>query len=280
VSAPIPKKISQILPKFQNVAQTSHYIVQFGMPSDYGKKDNLRSFLRGKGIDSRFHTEDIGLLCSSAVLPGSTFATTVVNGEYQGVTETIPHTRNFTRIKLEFYVDNEYKSLKFLEHWMEFITGNSDANPLDDAYNFRLNYPEDYRSQSTKIIKFEKNYRQSLEYNFRGLFPIALDSTRVQYQNSTVLKASCAFAYERYICGEATSFSQSQNKHQNRMSIDARNPAHQRSNFLNGQIAGNDERLRGYSNSLDPFKVTTNLTTNQYFSNDGFSGATVTEGVK
>jgi len=203
VSAPFPKKISQILPTFQNVAQTSHYLVKFGIPGG-----SLRRHLSGKGVDYRFHLDEIGLLCSGASLPGSTFATETVTGEYQGVTEVIPHTRNFTRIKLEFYVDNEYKALKFLEHWMEYITGGSSANPLESAYNFKLNYPEQYRSESTKIVKFEKNYRQSIEYNFKGLYPLALDSTRVQYQRSQVLKASCSFAYERYVCGKASSFSQ------------------------------------------------------------------------
>jgi len=203
VSAPIPKKISQILPKFQNVAQSSHYLVKFGLPGG-----TLRSHLSRKGVDYRFHTEDVGLLCSSAVLPGSTFATEVVQGEFQGVTETVPHTRNFTRIKLEFYVDNEYRTLKFLEHWMEYITGASSADSARGGYNFKLHYPENYRSQTTKIVKFEKNYRQFLEYTFKGLFPLALDSTRVQYQESKVLKATCSFAYERYVCGEASSNSE------------------------------------------------------------------------
>tara|TARA_S200000501_G_scaffold378256_1_gene439992 strand:- start:1832 stop:2674 length:843 start_codon:yes stop_codon:yes gene_type:complete len=204
VPAPIPKKISQILPKFQNVAQTSHYLVKFGLPSSGG----LRSHLQDKGIDFRFSGEDVGLLCSSAVLPGSSMATVAVTGEYQGLVEMIPHTRNFTRIKLEFYVDNRYKSLKFLEHWMEFITGGSSAGSIDDAYHFKLNYPEHYRSESTKIIKFEKNYNQFLEYNFRGLYPINLQSTKVTYKNSQVLKATCEFSYERYICGEASSASE------------------------------------------------------------------------
>ena len=56
---------------------------------------------------------EIGLLCSAAVLPGSAFATELVRSNYQGVMESMPHTRNFTEIQLEFYVDNEYKSLKF-----------------------------------------------------------------------------------------------------------------------------------------------------------------------
>ena len=38
-----------------------------------------------------------------------------------GVTENMVHSRIYTPIQLEFYVDNEYKALKFLEHWMEFI---------------------------------------------------------------------------------------------------------------------------------------------------------------
>ena len=57
---------------------------------------------------------------------------------------------------------------------MEYITGGSSAGTLDDGYHFKLHYPEEYRSESTKIIKFEKNYRQFLEYNFRGLYPINL----------------------------------------------------------------------------------------------------------
>ena len=278
VSAPIPKKISQILPKFQNVAQTSHYLVEFGLPSGtQNDNQSLRDFLRRKGIDNRFHTSDIGLLCSTAFLPGSTFATTVVNGEFQGVTETIPHTRNFTRIKLEFYVDNEYKSLKFLEHWMEYITGAQQQSSIDNAYNFKLNYPSDYRSQSTRIIKFERNYRQTLEYNFRGLFPIALDSTKVQYQNSNVLKASCSFAYERYICGKASSFSKAVGDNQNQSSsaagIYGNRPA---GSIINPGVADTDERY----NELKSFTDLPNskLSAGAYFGNDALSGNVISEG--
>ena len=274
MSAPIPKKISQILPKFQNVAQTSHYLVKFGLPSS----GRLRAHLKTRGIDYRFHTEDIGLLCSAAVLPGSTFATTVVNGEFQGVTETIPHTRNFTRIKLEFYVDNEYKALKFLEHWMEYITGGSTAEQMDNAYNFKLNYPVDYRSQSTKIVKFEKNYKQSLEYNFRGLFPVALDSTRVQYQNSNVLKASCAFAYERYICGKASSFAEAKGIDQNKSSPAAeRLGTDPRASIINPGVANNDE-MYNQLKSFTTLPTVNRSGNNSIFENNIASGNTISEG--
>ena len=201
--APRPRPISDILPRFQNVAQSSHYIVKFALP--YNQTANgLRSFLRRKGVNDRFVGEDVGLLCSDAVLPGSALASIDTRGDFQGVIERFAHTRNFTQIQLEFYVDNEYKSMKFLEHWMEYITG-ANTNLTSDAYHFTLNYPETYKSNETKIIKFERDYNRFLEYRFIGLFPLSLSSTRVSYQGSQVLKASASFSFDRYICGESSS---------------------------------------------------------------------------
>ena len=201
--APRPRPISDFLPRFQNVAQSSHYLVKFALP--YSQTANgLRSFLRRKGVNDRFVLEDAGLLCSDAVLPGSALASFDTRGDFQGVVERFAHTRNFTQIQLEFYVDNEYKSMKFLEHWMEYITG-ANTNLTSDAYHFTLNYPETYKSNETKIVKFERDYNRFLEYRFIGLFPLALNSTRVSYQGSQVLKASASFSFDRYICGESSS---------------------------------------------------------------------------
>jgi len=203
VPAPRPRPISDLLPRFQNVAQSSHYLVKFALP--YNQTANgLRSFLRRKGVNDRFVVEDAGLLCSDAVLPGSALASFDTRGDFQGVVERFAHTRNFTQIQLEFYVDNEYKSMKFLEHWMEYITG-ANTDLTSDAYHFELNYPETYKSNETKIIKFERDYNRFLEYRFIGLFPLALNSTRVSYQGSQVLKASASFTFDRYICGESSS---------------------------------------------------------------------------
>ena len=201
--APRPRPISDFLPRIQNVAQTSQYLVKFALPFSRNS-GGLRSFLRRKGVNDRFVVEDAGLLCSDAVLPGSAMASIDTRGDYQGVIERMAHTRNFTQISLEFYVDNEYKSMKFLEHWMEYITG-AIRNPADDAYFYQLNYPSEYKSNDTRIVKFERNYKQFLEYRFIGLFPLALNSTRVSYNGSQVLKASASFSFDRYICGESTS---------------------------------------------------------------------------
>ena len=200
--APRPRGISDILPRMQNVAQTSQFLVKFALP--YSTRSGLRSYLRRKGVNDRFVVEDAGLLCSDAVLPGSALASVDTRGDYQGVIERFAHTRNFTQISLEFYVDNEYKSMKFLEHWMEFITG-AISDPADDTYFYQLHYPSEYKSNDIRIVKFERNYKQFLEYRFIGLFPLSLNSTRVSYQGSQVLKASCSFSFDRYVCGESTS---------------------------------------------------------------------------
>ena len=188
------------MPKIQNVALTSNYFVKFVLPNG-----GLRSHMRKKGINDVFVADDMGLLCRDAVLPGSAMATLNTAGDFQGMIERFAHTRNFTQINLEFYVDNEYKSLKFLEHWMEYITGSSGFNPADDVYHFKVTYPEDYKSNDTRIIKFERNHFQFLEYRFIGLFPLSLNATRVSYQGSQVLKVSATFSFDRYVCGESSS---------------------------------------------------------------------------
>ena len=198
--APRPKRIADILPKIQNVAQTSNFLVKFALPNS-----GLKSHMRRKGINDRFIVEDAGLLCYNAVLPGSGMAAVNTVGDYQGMVERFVHTRNFTQVNFEFYVDNEYKSLKFLEHWMEFITGANRSDVSADTYYFQLNYPDDYKSNDTRVVKFERNYSQFLEYRFVGLFPLTLNSTRVQYGNSQILKATASFSYDRYIAGESSS---------------------------------------------------------------------------
>ena len=203
--APRPRSISDFLPRFQNVSQSSHYILKFALPYNDGT-DGLRAFLRRKGVNDRFVVEDAGLLCSDAVLPGSALQSVNTAGDFQGVIERFAHTRNFTAIQLEFYVDNEYKSMKFLEHWMEYITG-AITDTTKDNYHYELHYPQEYKSNETRIVKFERDYNRFLEYRFVGLFPLALNSTRVSYQGSTVLKASASFSYDRYICGESSSLS-------------------------------------------------------------------------
>ena len=224
--APRPRGISDIMPKLQNVAQTSKFLVKFVLP-----RSPLRRFMRQKGINDRFISDNIGLLCSDAVLPGSAMASLNTAGDYQGLVEKFAHTRQFTQISFDFYVDTQYKSLKFLEHWMEYISGQSSADPVRDAYHFKMAYPEEYKSNDTRIVKFEADHFQFLEYRFIGLFPISLNSTRVSYQNSQVLKATCSFSFDRYVCGESSSLARA-------LGLDLNNGSRRRT--TNGTINYND----------------------------------------
>ena len=263
--APRPRGISDILPKLQNVAQTSKFLVKFVLP-----RGECRSYLRKKGINDRFISDDVGLLCSDAVLPGSAMATVNTAGDYQGVIERFAHTRNFTEVNFDFYVDTDYKSLRFLEHWMEFISSGSGVDPSGDTYYFKMRYPDEYKSNDTRIVKFEKNHFQFLEYRFVGLFPKAINSTRVSYQNSQVLKATATFSFDRYICGESSSLARSLGIDLNNnatLSATARNNAYRNNttelnrvlnnglNLLNdgtgftGSIEGPTGRIRGFDTS-------------------------------
>ena len=88
---------------------------------------------------------------------------------------------------------------------MEFISSGSVADPSSDTYHFKMRYPDEYKSNDTRVVKFERNHSQFLEYRFVGMFPLSLNSTRVSYQNSQVLKATATFSFDRYICGESNS---------------------------------------------------------------------------
>ena len=202
---PFPKRISQIQPILGNVALTSHYMVEFGI-----HQKTLRDYLRDRGMDSRYVTETMGLLCSRAQLPGSGLATADIVGNYQGVSEKMAHSRIFTRMSMEFYVDNSYRSLKFLEHWMEYIasgstTGRDRVSYNNENYYYRMRYPSEYKSDETRITKFEKDYKRYVEYRFWGLFPISLDSTTVSYEGSNILKATAQFHFDRYVSGQSRS---------------------------------------------------------------------------
>jgi hypothetical protein len=197
----IPRKIKDIKSIFGNLALTSHYEVRFG-----GLSGDLRDYLYRRGVDPLFINQTVGLLCSSASIPGSTFATADVSGNFTGVTEKFAHTRVFTQIDLEFYVDSQYKTMKFLEHWMEFISSGSNLNPSETEYFFRMRYPNTYKCDYTKIFKFDRDYRNEIEYNFFGMFPLSLNSSYVSYEGSQILKATASFNYDRYVAGKNFSF--------------------------------------------------------------------------
>lgn len=219
-----PRRISDFKPLFGNLAQTSHYQVFFG-----GLPPQLINYLIRRGVTTSFIAENAGLLCYNASLPTTSFSSKAVDGNYTGITENFAVARSYSQIGLDFYVDSGYKQMKFLEHWMEFISSGS-HNPIDNEragsvsqlrnnYFIRMQYPEYYKSNYTRIVKFDRDYNQELEYRFVGLWPLSMSSPTISYADSTILKVSATFEYDRYIAGRALSYNEvagnSNNQEQN-----------------------------------------------------------------
>ena len=205
-----PRRIADFKPSLTNLAQTSHYQLIFG-----GLPTGLRQHLNVRDIDYRFITETSGLLCNRAVLPGAAMATADIRGNYTGVVEKMAHTKVFTDINLEFYVDSEYKSLKFFEHWLEFIANGSGEDQSRKDYYFRMEYPDDYKVYQTKLLKFDRDYKEEMQYNFYGLFPRNLSNTPVKYEGSEVLKVSVNMVFDRYTAGKFSSYARYRGNYNN-----------------------------------------------------------------
>jgi hypothetical protein len=184
-----------------NLAQTNHYLVSFS-----SLKRTITNHLRLKfsinDVDN-YLSRKAGILCSEASLPSSSLATGEVRDNFMGIPQEFAHTRLYTDLDFTFYVDNDYTNLRVFEGWMDYITSGSEyfdrANELDDNYYRRVMYPDDYKVQTMRIIKFERNYKQQLEYQFINAFPKLITAIPVSYGQSDILKVNVTFNYDRYI---------------------------------------------------------------------------------
>ena len=195
-------KIVSLKDKLLKPALTSQYEVK--IPVGAG---NLNAILK-KYAPSTAEQETLNISCSEASLPGSSIATFELKNDYTGVTERYAHRRMYDdRIDFTFYVDSDrYLPIRFFEGWMRFVTGESgpraDGSEIElqsTGYHYRMNYPKEYRCAGLKIVKFERNRRNSLEYEFVGAYPISVSAMPVSYDSSSLLKCSVSMTYLRYV---------------------------------------------------------------------------------
>lgn len=266
-----PRRISDIKPILTNLAQTSHYEVKFGsLPIVDNNYSPLRDYLLKKGITSTFISENAGLLCYNASLPTTNLASSTIVGNFMGIQEKFAHSRVYDEISLDFYVDKNYQMLIFLESWMEFISSgsfidtvpeNKPVNQNQDGYFVRMQYPAYYKLESTKIIKFDRDYRREIEYNFRGLYPRSISSIPIAYANSDTLKVSATFSYDRYIAGKANRIDEINNDNNNETKNKSQNTESPKSpdeiyeNISYVPISGSNEVI----NNLTPNPLPENL---------------------
>ena len=150
-----------------------------------------------------FRDRELGILCSEASLPATSFGTLEDNGHYQGRTEVFAHTRIYPSLTLTFYETLDHKSLMFFEDWQEYITEDG-TNQSDPTHYYRMKFPNEYKCDSIYITKFEKSYRgfgysNTLTYQFMRAFPKNVTSVPVAYGQSEFTKVTVEFAYDRYI---------------------------------------------------------------------------------
>lgn len=207
-----PRPISSYKSLITDLAQTSHYQIIFG-----GLPAPLRTYLVRKGVSAFFVTENSGLLCYSATLPTTNISTVTIDGNYTGIYENIAYNRVYNEMTLDFYVDSDYKIIKFFEGWMEFIASGSFNNQTgdnprvsqnNDGYFVRMQYPDNYKTNATRIIKFDRDYDREIEYKFIGLFPSSISPIPVSYVSSEALKVSVSFKFDRYIAGRSNSINE------------------------------------------------------------------------
>ena len=199
-------KIVGLKSKILRPALTSHFEVE--IPVGAGNLKTLLEGVVGSGTDGQ---RTLNISCSDSSLPGSSIATFELQNDYTGVTERFAHRRMYDdRIDFTFYVDAEkYTPIRFFERWMRFVTGES--GPRNDGsiielnkvnYHYRMNFPKEYRCEGLKIKKFERDFKNSLEYTFIGAYPISVSSMPVSYDSSSLLKCSVSMTYLRYVITE------------------------------------------------------------------------------
>ena len=192
-----------------NPALTNYYLVEIPQLSSNVIDSNNSKLARhillyGKLTDKSFPSRKLGLLCSEASLPTSSYATAEVKDNFIGVTQEFAHTRLYADTDFTFYVDKNYNSIKFFEAWMDYISGAGEVSQSDvlkrTGYFRRMAYPDYYKVSEMSITKFERNIRgEQLKYTFINTFPKGMTSIPVAYGAADLLKVTVSFNYDRYI---------------------------------------------------------------------------------
>jgi len=202
---------NDIIRYFGDLALSNQYQVNIS-----GLSNELEDHLAKFGIDKGGIVADVGILCSDANLPTSSFATAEVKDNFIGVTQEFAHTRLYTDLDFTFYVDKNYNVIRFFEGWMDYISGgNIQGEPpaSTDARGTiyrRFNYPKYYKTSGLYIIKFERDlaseykrtgteYNYRLKYRFINAFPKSLTTVPVSYGPAELLKVTVSFNFDRYI---------------------------------------------------------------------------------
>ena len=198
--------MSQIRDKIGNLSLTNQYLVKLPIGKDI--LDYIKEYYQPEfdNYSIKEFGPNLGFYCAEATLPVSSYATAEVKDNILGVTQEFAHTRLYTDLDLTFYVDSNYDVLRYFELWMDFISAgekkfqnSQSGSAFLPTYFRRFKYPDQYKTSQMSIVKFERDYEDSLSYNFMNAFPKGLTSIPVSYGSADLLKVTVTFNYDRYV---------------------------------------------------------------------------------
>ena len=198
--------MSQIRDKIGNLSLTNQYLVNLPIGKDI--LDYIKEYYQPEfdNYSIKEFGPNLGFYCAEATLPVSSYATAEVKDNILGVTQEFAHTRLYTDLDLTFYVDSNYDVLRYFELWLDFISAgekkfqnSQSGNAFLPTYFRRFKYPDQYKTSQMSIVKFERDYEDSLSYNFMNAFPKGLTSIPVSYGSADLLKVTVTFNYDRYV---------------------------------------------------------------------------------
>ena len=152
----------------------------------------------------------MNLLCTQAEIPGTSYLTTQAVGHHQGIQEVFPTLRQFPPLNLTFYVDADHLILEIIESWMSYINPLSTNSAATKTFG-RLSYPETYK-ETIHVSKFERDTfiegkntagdprstTTASHYEFVNVWPQNMQSIRISYGQSSIMRCSIALAYDRF----------------------------------------------------------------------------------
>jgi len=201
------------MPKKISVSDIKTKLLRPSLSSQFEVTIPIPPFMGSTGMFGTSGQGDLNLRCSDASLPGSQLATTELRNIHHGVTEKYAYRRIYDdRIDLTFYVDGaNYQTIRFFETWIDGIVSQDKARGPSNAkspnYHYRMRFPKGkdtgYKcEQGLHVIKFEKDYRNSLRYEFVDAFPFTISAMPLSYDASSLIKCQVSFNYLRYIVNQ------------------------------------------------------------------------------
>jgi hypothetical protein len=163
------------------------------------------------GPSGTVNWDEIHFMAYEAVLPGTSYELGQVYGDRQGRTEQYPTRRVYPPVDVSFYVDQDYKAIRFFEAWINSMSTNKGTT--SDSYVLH-NYAESYEGEVT-ITKYERNTRLAgnrlsertrnnpvpgnvIKYTLRNAFPSNLISIPISYNGADILRTTVTFNYDVY----------------------------------------------------------------------------------